>query len=214
MASFSTFSDPLLISTQDTSLWAGNFGTLSWSPSGFTITNPINYTGYGGDTSAFAYDLTGAACYCFVANVGNQSLASCESIPMQLNNLASTNKLFWYVSGGTVAAYKVVSSTQTQITSTTYNASTMKWFSIAEGAGRKSGTGVSGTTYFEYSADGVTWTLFTSLANPFAVTALGVSPSLGTYANEASATTMKINSFNTPPSGSPPATNSGFFAFM
>lgn len=198
MASFSTFNDPMTISTQNTTLWGGNFGTLSWTGGGFTITNPINYTGYGGETSNSAYDLTAAACYCSMANVGNQSLASCETVPVEL--VSGTSSLQWYVNGGTLTAYKnILGAGNISVASTPYNSAVHKWFSIAEGTGRKSGVGTSGTVYFDYSTDGITWTLLGSLLNPFAVTALTVQPSLGTFNNEASSTTAKWNSFNTPP---------------
>lgn len=196
--SFSTFADPLSASTQNTTLWGGNFGTESWTGGGWTITNPINYTGYGGSQTNSFYDLTGTSVYCSVANLGSTTLASAESIPLGLVDSGGTNKLFWYMNLGTIAAWKDVAGTSASIASATYSATTMKWFSIAEGVGRKSGTGVTGTTYFEYSADGITWTQLTSATNPIAVTTLAVNPSLGTFSNEASSTTMKINSFNTP----------------
>lgn len=190
MASFSTFSDPLLISTQNTTLWGNNFGTLSWTGGGFTITNPINYTGYGGQLTNSSYDLTGASCFCLMANVGSQSLASCETNPILVRDAGGTNKLFWYVNGGTLAAYKVVAGVQVQLASTTYDSATHKWFRIRE---------ASGTTFWDYSTDGISWTSFTSVLNVFAVTALFLEPSLGTYNNEASSTTAKWSSFNTPP---------------
>lgn len=196
MAQIGTFQDRF-ISTSQSALWTGNFGTLAFGP-GFTITNPSAYTGYGGMGTNNSYNLTNDAVFCSVANLGSQSLASCESVPLQVNNSAGTNKLFWYANLGSIYAFKTVGGTQTQITSATYNSSTMKWFCISEGTARKSGTGVAGTTYFEYSADGKTWTLFTSLTDPITMTALIVNPSLGTYASEASPTTMVIDSYNVP----------------
>lgn len=192
MASFSTFSDPLTISTQNTGLWGGNFGTLSWTGGGFLITNPAAYTGYGGQASISAYDLTGASCFVNIANVGSQVLVSAESVPLDLNFSASANRLFFYVNGGNIICYKTVASVQTQVgSSATYSAVTHKWLRIRESAG---------TTFFDRSADGITWTNMTSLANPFAVTALFVASSLGTYNSEASSTTMKITSYSTAPS--------------
>lgn len=191
MASFSTFSDPLLISTQNTTLWGGNFGTLSWSGGGFTVTNGISYTGYGGQTTNSGYDLTGTACFCSVANVGNQSLASCETVPLQLNDAGGTNKLFWYVNGGNLLAIKTIAGVQATVATTTYNSSVHKWFRIRESGG---------TIFWDYSTDGVTYTNFTSIINVLTITALFLQVSLGTYSSEASATTAKWNSFNTAPS--------------
>jgi hypothetical protein len=197
MASFSTFNDPMTASTQNTTLWGGNFGTLSWAGGGMTVTNPASYTAYGGDTTTLTYDLTAANCYCSMASVGNQALASLEVIPVQLNNVGNTNKLFFYINTNTLGAYKTIASVQTLITSVAYSGTTHKWFRIAEGAGRPGGT--SGTSYFDTSSDGITWTSFTSLANPFVVTALVVQPSMGTFAAETTSTTAKWNSFSTPP---------------
>lgn len=191
MASFSTFTDPLVSSTQNTGLWGGNFGTLSWTGGGFTITNPASYTGYGGQSSVSSYDLTGASVFVNIANVGSQSLVSCESVPLEVNFSASANRLFFYVNGGNISCYKTVASTQTQVgTSVAYSATTHKWLRIRESGG---------TVFFDRSADGITWTNMTSLANPFAVTALFVDTSLGTYNAEASSTTMKITSYSTAP---------------
>lgn len=212
MAGFATFTDPLTATTQNTGLWGGNFGTLSWAAQGFTITNPSAYTGYGGQSSISSYDLTGASCWVNIANLGSQVLASCESVPIDLNFSSSTNRLFFYANAGTLTAYKTIASTQTSVASATYSATTHKWLAISEGLGRKSGTGVAGTIYFEYSADGITWSLFTSLANPFAVTALFVDTSLGTYASEASSTTLKINSYNT--SAATVNKGAGFFSAL
>lgn len=191
MAGFATFSDPLTASTQNTGLWGGNFGTLAWTGGGFLITNPINYTGYGGQSSNSAYDLTGASVFVNIANVGSQVLVSCESVPLEVNFSSSANRLFFYVNGGNISCFKTIAGAQTQVgSSATYNSTTHKWLRIRESGG---------TIFFDRSTDGKTWTNMTSVANPFAVTALFVATSLGTYANEASSTTMKITSYSTAP---------------
>jgi hypothetical protein len=216
MASISTFTDPLTSTTQNTTIWSTglNFGTNSWSATGWTVTNPANYTGYGGQQTTAFYDLTGASVYVNIANLGSQTLASCESIPLGLVDSGGTNKLFWYANSGTIFAFKTVAGTQTTVSSATYNATTHQWLSIAEGVGRKSGAGTTGTTYFETSSDGITWTLFASLANPITETALGVNPSLGTYSNETTSTTMKITSYSTAPVVASAASSSDTFMLM
>lgn len=188
MAGFATFSDPLTAGTQNTTLWGGNFGTLAWAGGGFLITNPATYTGYGGQASVSAYDLTSAAVWVDVVNVGSQVLVSCESIPLEVNYSSSTMRLFFYINQGTITAYKTVSGTQTLVHSATYSAVTHKWLRIRESGG---------TTFFDTSPDGKVWTNFTSLADPFTMTALFVSTSLGTYSSEASSTTMKIQNYST-----------------
>lgn len=200
LTSFSTFTDPMTGNIQNTSIWGGNFGTLSWSPSGFTITNPIAYTGYGGQDTLLGYDLTGQACWCDMPIAGNQLLTSCETVPFKLvSTFLATNALFFYINGGTLTAFKnVAGGGNVSVASATYNPLTHVWFNIAEGTAKKSsGAGSSGTIYFETSADGSTWTLFASLTTPFNITSLKVEPSLGTFSSELLATSASWVSFNT-----------------
>jgi hypothetical protein len=189
MATFAAFSDPMLTSVQDTTLWGGNFGTLSWTGGGFTITNPIAYTGYGGQDSLTTYDLTSSECYCLLANAGNQALTSCETVPIKL--LKDTNNtVFWYINTGNLLAIKKIAGVQTTVATTVYSSAVHVWFRIRESAG---------TIFWDYSTNGYAWTTLTSLANPFAVTAMTVEPSMGTFNPEVSATTAKWTSFDVPP---------------
>lgn len=187
--SFSTFTDPMTASTQNTSLWGGNFGTLSWSPSGMTVTNPINYTGYGGDNTLLYYDLTGVSVWCQMPTAGNQALVSLETVPFKLVR-DTTNNLFWYISGGNLLAIKTVAGVQTTILTIAYVAANMVHFRISESGG---------TTTLDYSANGTSWTIPSggSFANVIPMTGLMVEPSLGTFSNEASSTTAVWVSFNT-----------------
>jgi hypothetical protein len=85
-------------------------------------------------------------------------------------------------------AYKKVAGVATQIASTAYVADNHRFLRIRE---------ASGTTYWDYSADGITWTNLTSQANPITMTALEVAIEAGTYASEASDTSAKFDDFNT-----------------
>lgn len=183
----SGFSDTMSGSTQNTTLWGGNFGTLSWSPSGFTITNPISYTGYGGETSKLYYDLTGSS---FTANMptgGNQSLTSCETVPFALQ-MNATNYVEFYINAGFLFAQKNVNGSSSGVgSSIAYNPTTMSWFKLSESGG---------TLTWAYGNDGVTWTTLASAANPIPITAVQIQPTLGTFSAEASSTTAVWNSFN------------------
>lgn len=192
MASFTTFTDPLTSSVQNTGLWTGNFGTLSWTGGGFTVSQAPAYTSYGGMQTIATYDLTGAAAWVSMGSVGDQSIVSLETIPLNLiDGATGTNKLFFYINQNNLTAYKVISGTQTVVKTSPYLSGIHKWFRIRE---------LSGTTYFETSADGESWTLFVSLANPITVTGLYIAPSLGTFSSEAKGTSAHWNSFNFSPS--------------
>jgi len=171
----------------------GSYGTTTTvaEKGGCLVFNTSTSTGYGGLDSATTYDLTSNYAFMQLLNAGNQALASMEVVPVKVT-LDANNNLFWYVNGGNIIAYKTVATTLTNIASTTYNAAIHEWFRIRE---------ASGTTYYEYSSDGISWTIFTSLANPFALTALTVDPSVGTYSAEASGTTVIMDNFNKPPLG-------------
>lgn len=183
----STFSDPMTASTQDTTKWQGNFGTLSWSPSGLTITNPISYTGYGGEMSTRFFDLTGGSFTANMPTAGNQSLTSCETVPFALM-VNSTTYLEFYINAGFLFAQQNVNGTSTANGNIAYVPATMSWFKLSESGG---------TITWQYGSNGTTWTTLGTVANPFPVTALQVQPSLGTFNAEASSTTAVWNSFNT-----------------
>lgn len=189
-APISGFKDPLLASTQDTTIWNGNFGTLSWTGGGLIISQGANYTSYGGMTSVSSYDLTGGSVSAQMTSAGNQALASIETIPIQVNNIAGTNKLFFLITANTFSAYKTIANVQTFIAGMGYVPSIHKWFRIRE---------YLGNIYFEYGTDGKTWLFLASLANPFAITNVGVSPSMGTYANESTGTSATWVNFNIVP---------------
>lgn len=199
--SLSTFTEPFNTGSQNTTLWGGNFGTLSWAPA-FTITNPISYTGYGGMATNYNYDATGASVAANVASVGNQSLASIEFIPVELHDAGTTNRVFILITANTLSAYKTVAGAQTFLAGLTYNSTTMKYMRLRE---------LSGTTYWEYSADGITYSTLFSVANPITMTSVFVGPSLGTYAAEASSTTAVITDYNVTPTPSGTPTNLFFF---
>lgn len=192
MAKFETLTDDFAGPVFETHKWT------SFTSAGTTFSQPGNWTipftttttnGYAGIGSQLTYDLTGSYVLMQVLNAGNQSLASLEVVPLELDKDASNN-VFWYINTGSITAFKKVATVQSSVASTTYNSTTMQWFRIRE---------LGGTTFFDYSADGITWTNFTSLLNPFVVTALTMAPSVGTFANEASGTSVVFARFNLPP---------------
>lgn len=166
----------------NTSKWAA-FGTntLASQSNGQLVLTTSTTAGYGGLDSTGGYastNLTGSGAFIEVKDVGNQSLTSFEVFPLIIY-LDANNKLMWFIGQGSLIAFKLVATVQTSIFSTTFNSTTHRWLRIRE---------QSGTTYFDYSSDKLNWVNATSLANPFAITAILLEITAGTYSAEVSAT--------------------------
>lgn len=149
------------------------------------------------------YDLTGKRCFLKIVDAGNQSLASWETYPLVLI-LDDNNYVEFRLIGNIIQAYKTVGGTSTQVGSNlSYVAATHKYLCTRESGG---------TCYFDWSTDGITWTNLSSVANPFAVTALKLEISVGTWQAEATTTTLKIDSLNVYPAliNAVSGTDSGF----
>lgn len=143
-----------------------------------------NYVEVSSDST---YDLTGSYFFVKITDVGNTAIESYEVYPLTAFKDAS-NYVEWTILGGQLQPYKYVSSSGTYLGSAVaYNATNHKYLRIRES---------SGTIYFDYSADGSSWSNFTTLANPFAITAMKATMSVGTWQAEASTTTLKLNNFN------------------
>lgn len=193
--------------------------TFTANTTGFTITNSAGTTaaqanseleittttttGYATVGSTRNYDLTGSYYFVQLASAGNQSLASLEvELEVFATSTTSGNEYFWYVNSGIIAVYKVVGGSQTQLTNTTYNSTAHQWLRILESGG---------TTFFDYSSDGVTWNNFTSLANAFSILNTIGQLTAGTFAAEASGTVVKYKNFNV--AGSPPPTTISYITY-
>lgn len=74
--------------------------------------------------------------------------------------------------GGRIYARKEIGGTIMSIASVTYDATLHRWWQIREAAG---------TTYWETSANGTTWTELASQANPIPLDAIEVQTGAGTY---------------------------------
>lgn len=187
MAKTFTLLDDFNDNSRDTALW-NSFGTGIAEANGqLEVTLAAGSTSYHGYTSAASYDLTASDVRIRVVSAGNQALASLEVYPLLLQ-INSNNNINFLISGNFLRAYKKVAGVSTQLASTAYVADTHRFLRIRE---------ASGTTYWQYSADGITWTNLTSQANPITMTSLQVAIEAGTYASEASATSAKFDDFNT-----------------
>ncbi len=194
-------SDDWSSGTINSSRWNNNWssGHASVINQQLNITSSTTGGYFGQDTRNVPYDLTGSSAFTQLVDAGNQSLTSWEVYPVYIfKNNDPSNQLQWRIAGNTIYAEKRVAWAATAIASAAYNPSVHKWFKIRE---------ANGTIYWDYSTDGLTWTNFTSTASPFAVTAMNLGQSVGTWQSEATATSATFDNFNVSPPATPLASS-------
>lgn len=169
----------------DTAKWTTtDAGQISETSQQLQITTKLA-GGYFDLLSVNFYNLTSSYVLAQIVNAGNQSLGLEAVIYAKIDD---NNKVYWTIIGNVISAYKIVSGVKTAVRNDTgYNSSVHKFFRIRES---------SGTTYWDYSTDGVTWTNYTSTANPIDPTAVYVALQAGTYQAEASTSTVIFDDFN------------------
>lgn len=170
--------------TPDTEKWV-SFGNYSQANGNLSLTTTPAIS-FNGINSVGRYDLTGSSMQSRLVDAGNQALVSFEVFPV-LGQIDSSNQLYWYVNQGLIKAAKKVAGVNTFISSTTYVANTFQYLRIREN---------NDVIYYDYSADGVSWTNFTSTARPFAITRLLQVVSASNFGVEASATTAIFDNYN------------------
>jgi len=153
----------------------------------FEITS-TTAAGYYGVSSQNVYTLYGSSVSIRVKDAGNQSISSFEVWALQVY-VDSDNGLKWFIGGGNIRAYKEVATTQTQLATATYSASTHKYLRIRESGG---------TVYWDYSSNGSSWSNFASetVGNLFALNNLTLEFNIGTWQIEGSTTTAVFDEFN------------------
>lgn len=187
MALLDTLTDNFNDSSINGSLW-GTFtdsGTtivetdvLTFSPANSTVNSQ------GVLFSTTNYDLTGSYGLCQVSSV----------CPTGVNNfitvkLDNSNEIQWKIDGGTLRVHKKVANVESDVATDTYNSTTHAWLRIREAAG---------TMFFDISSNGSSWTNFTSLANPFAVTSLQVVIGVFEFSSTPAVGTFVIDNWNVP----------------
>lgn len=123
-------------------------------------------------------------------DAGNQALASFEVYPihLQLNGIdTDASELFWLVTNGLIIAYYRIAGVLTFAFSAAYDPLVHKWFRIRESGG---------TTFWDTSVDGSTWTNQYQTANLFDYTNLEVNIFVGTWQDEGVTSTAIIDSWN------------------
>lgn len=179
----------------DPALWTVNTGagTVVEGSGVLTFTPASNTAGDGQSTpSLISYNLTGS-----YAVVKVSSVLTGDEFTSLLCEIGGDGKYRLNLAqyNGNLEARDVIAGTETVRATATYNGTTMLWWRIRE---------ASGTVFWDYSADGISWTNLFSETNPFAV--LSMQARLETYENTAvvSPGTAVYDNFNNGPKGLPP----------
>jgi len=170
----------------------------------FTSTLASGYYGVDSNDAVITkvFDLRSSSVSVKVANAGNQSIPSFEFY-FQLDQDADkngfgegTNTLWFRITGGTIQAFKTVAGSATGLNSATYNSTTHKYLRIRE---------ASGTTYWEYSSNGVSWSTLDSQSNPITPDRMVLKLFIGTWQVEGSTTVAAVDDVNITPNITPTA---------
>src|SRR6202011_3466026 len=159
------------------------------------ITNTTSASDWGGIQSVNAYDATGSELSVNLINAGN---AASQGAPFQWTKLTkngdNANAVEIGVNNGTLFAKKFVAGTGTIISFIGYSPSAMQWVRLRESAG---------TTYWEYSANGSSWTVLASQADPIAMSTVKVEIGAGAWPGTAG--TVAIDNVNNLPTLTAPS---------
>lgn len=147
-------------------------------------------SGYKGLASDNLYSLYDSYALAKLVDAGNQTLDSLEVYPVHLQKDGvdtDSTELFWLVSGGLIQAYQKIDGAPTILYTAAYDPLVHVWFRIRE---------TGGTTYFDTSVDGTTWTNRHSVANVFDYSNVEVNLFAGTWQDEGITSLAIIDSFN------------------
>lgn len=171
-----TYTTPLLSALTD-NYNAGTLDLLKWADTSFggtvafannqiNLLAPVSLGGDGAEINSIEnYDLTGNYAAVNVVQVASSNADTSLILYLDGNNNIRLTHDGTYAGLGTniLEASKTVASVYASVANIAYNPATMLWWRIRESAG---------TVYYDYSADGLSWTGLGSVANPFAVTSL------------------------------------------
>jgi len=183
-------------STIDTTRWAtGFFGTVDSAVTVVETSGQLQITcrsafasaAYNGLMSANAYDLTGRGA---AVQVVQQAAPGNSNADTQLHVGTDNTHRFTIVAEGTTITFLWYDGSAHSLASITYSATTHAWWRIRESGG---------TTFWDTSADGITWTNRASIANPFAVTAMKPNLAAGTFASITTPAPAIFDNFNVLP---------------
>jgi hypothetical protein len=163
-AAANTLTDGFYGSSIDTTKWstASAAGLFAEANNELEVTSPATAI-YAHMVSTGVFNLTGSSFSVQLKATGTTT-ARHNIFFVQMSD-GSSNKLWWSTddSSGTLQAFKQVAGVTAQVGSNLTGFSFPIYLRVRE---------ASGTIYWDYSQDGITWTNQTSVANPFAITAV------------------------------------------
>jgi hypothetical protein len=161
--------DPFHATTQNTALWdqSRNLGTLLFGSAGAIFSIPP--AGGGGNEAEMwslnTYDLTGSQTSVRVVDAGTPNNGSAQ-LYFGLNSPTVGGTLGWMVAGsGYIYVFTGTYNSKSFGANTPYDPAVHKYFRLRESGG---------TTYWDWSTDGTTWTTFYSQSTPAFVTGVQV----------------------------------------
>lgn len=152
----------------------------------YTITINSGVTA-GNAIYSFPWNAVGDGLAVEMTSAGVQE-AGLQAYPVSLQ-VDENNQVFINVANGFIGCYHVIGGVFTDHGFTAYNSTLHRWFRIRESAG---------TTYWEASAEGVTWTILASAANPIAYTDITASISANTYLTLGTTKTVSFGRVSAP----------------
>lgn len=173
---------------QDSSKWNSqpSTGTITFSNGQIVFTGSTS-NGYNDYESKIPWDLRSSYIRAQVINAGNQSIVSNEAILYASIFGDTNNKVYISITNGNLLAQKIVGGVNTNVATVVYNSAVHKWIQVRESGG---------TIYYDYSTDGVSFTNFASVADPFSMDSMALALQQGTWQNEASTTQVIFDNFN------------------
>jgi PKD repeat protein len=151
LANVSTLTDDFA-STIDTGKWSQYTpGSQSISGGRFTVVPVVTYSDIA---SIASFNLLGTSVFVEVPTVPNVSDGTTQAYFTVRNALDSSYKIEFTWINNNLIVQRASGGASTQVLSAAYNATNHRWWRIRE---------ASGTIYFDTSANGSTWTNFTSV---------------------------------------------------
>lgn len=191
MAAISTLIDSFNNNSVD-AIWTTltTNGTVTETSEQLVLTPTPSGTGDVRLISASAYDMTSSGVILEVISYAN--ITGCDSyFTINVNADFNNNRTSFLITddGGLklVVFYKVA-GVLTTLNKVAYDATAMRWLRTRE---------QSGTIYWDYSPDAVTWTNHSSVANPWAVTNVQLTIGVNEFTGIASPATFTIDNVNT-----------------
>lgn len=152
------------------------------------ISSTLTASFYGIE-SVDSYIVTGSYVTTRLVNIGSRLITSWEVYPLYIAQQdANDNQLFWWIdSNNTMRCYKKIGGINTIIASSSYNAEIHRYFKIIEN---------SGSVFFQYSTNGVSWITLVSIPTPFDLDNCMVGQFAGTWQDEPLTTFALFDDFN------------------